>query len=252
VEAAPAAAPIRVAVVDDHPAIAQALEAAIAADRAHDRTGSLEATRGLEFVGAARTAEAGIELVRASGSRRPDVVLCDVQLQSSADGFAVVAAAKAAGCRPIVLTSFDRSSFMRAAFEQGAFGFLDKRSEMEVILRAIRVVAAGGTAFSATGLDAARTAPRPPSDRELAVLRELNRGATSEEIGVRLGISPRTVESHLRRLFDRYGVLSRTELALLSVREGWTDPEATGRPPGSRRSQPRRPQCSSVWRCCFA
>jgi DNA-binding NarL/FixJ family response regulator len=227
VEPVPADAPIRVAVVDDHPAIAQAIEAAIGADRAHDRSGSLEATRALEFVGAARTPEAAIQLIQATGSRPPDVVLCDVQLQSSADGFAVVAAARAAGCRPIVLTSFDRSSFMRAAFEQGALGFLDKRSEMDVILRAIRLVASGGTAFSATGLDAARTAPRRPSDRELAVLRELNRGATSEEIGVRLSISPRTVESHLRRLFDRYGVLSRTELALLSVREGWTDPEPT-------------------------
>ena len=216
-EPSPGGAPIKVAIVDDHPAIALAIEAAIKANPAGD----------LAFVGAARTADDGIRLVRANGPEAPDVVLCDVQLQSGPDGFTVVAAARAAGRRPIVLTSFERSSFMRAAFEKGAFGYLDKRLEMSAILDAIRLVAGGGTAFSATGLDAARSAPRPPSDRELAVLRELNRGATSEEIGVRLGISPRTVESHLRRLFDRYGVLSRTELALLSVREGWTGPEAT-------------------------
>ena len=216
-EPSAARAPIKVAVVDDHPAIALAIEAAIAADPAAD----------LAFVGAARTADEGVRLLRGSGSAAPDVVLCDVQLQSGPDGFTVVAAARAAGCRPIVLTSFERSSFMRAAFDKGAFGYLDKRLDMPAILDAIRLVAGGGTAFSATGLDAARSAPRPPSDRELGVLRELNRGATSEEIGARLGISPRTVESHLRRLFDRYGVLSRTELALLSVREGWTDPELT-------------------------
>ena len=40
-------------------------------------------------------------------------------------------------------------------------------------------------------------------------------------MAVGLGISIKTVESHLRRLFGRYGVLSRTELAMLAVREGW-------------------------------
>ena len=46
-------------------------------------------------------------------------------------------------------------------------------------------------------------------------------GASNDEIGVRLGVTEKTVESHLRRLFDRYGVLSRTELAVLALREGW-------------------------------
>ena len=55
------------------------------------------------------------------------------------------------------------------------------------------------------------------------MLTELHRGATSDEIGARLGISARTVESHVRRLFDRYGVVSCTELAVLALREGWID-----------------------------
>jgi DNA-binding CsgD family transcriptional regulator len=52
-------------------------------------------------------------------------------------------------------------------------------------------------------------------------LRLLARGSTNDEIAMGLGISIKTVESHLRRLFGRYGVLSRTELAMLAVREGW-------------------------------
>jgi DNA-binding NarL/FixJ family response regulator len=207
--------PIRLAVVDDHPAIALAIEAAVAAEG----RGPGE----VRIVGTARTPEAGIALVSGSGPDAPDVVLCDVQLRAGTDGLEVMAAAVAAGSRVIVLTSFDRSSLMRAAFERGASGFLDKGVEVEAILRAVRSVAAGGTAFSAATLDAARYSPRPPSDREVGVLRELQRGATSDEIGVRLGISARTVESHLRRLFDRYGVVSRTELAVLALREGWID-----------------------------
>ena len=55
----------------------------------------------------------------------------------------------------------------------------------------------------------------------MEVLALLCGGASNDEIGVRLGVTEKTVESHLRRLFDRYGVLSRTELAVLALREGW-------------------------------
>ena len=70
-------------------------------------------------------------------------------------------------------------------------------------------------------LRAIRSAPRRPSDREIEVLGLLCAGASNDEIGSRLGVTEKTVESHLRRLFDRYGVLSRTELAVLALREGW-------------------------------
>ncbi|HJP89498.1 MAG TPA: response regulator transcription factor [Candidatus Limnocylindrales bacterium] len=205
---------IRLAVVDDHPAIALAVTAAVRDDKG---------TPPIELVGDARTLDAGLALVRREGPSAPNVVLCDVQLEAGIDGLGVVAAARAAGCRAIVLTSFDRASLMRAAFERGAAGFLDKASDVDEILRAVRVVAAGGTAFSASALDAARSTPRAPSDREVSVLRALAGGASSDEIGARMGISTRTVESHLRRMFDRYGVVSRTELAVLALREGWVE-----------------------------
>jgi two-component system response regulator DesR len=207
-------AAIRLAVVDDHPAIARAIEAAVRGD---------DGVPAIELVGSARTLDAGLALVRGTGGVAPTIALCDVQLDAGIDGLGVVAAAQAAGCRAIVLTSFDRASLMRAAFERGAAGFLDKSADMDEILRAVRMVAAGGTAFSAHALDAARLTPRPPSDREIAVLQLLIAGASSDEIGARLGISTRTVESHLRRMFDRYGVVSRTELAVLAMREGWVE-----------------------------
>lgn len=208
---------IRVAVVDDHPAIALAVRAALEDAGAEGAPLTLAwSARSLE------EARARLE----DGSDAPEIVLCDAQLQAGLDGLEVIDLARAAGARAIVLTSFDRSSVMRAAFERGASGFLDKGAEPEEILAAIRAVAGGGTAFSASALDAARTAPRPPSARELAVIRGVGRGDTSDEIGRVLSISTRTVESHLRRLFDRYGVVSRTELAVLAIEEGWI--EASG------------------------
>ena len=208
-----AGGPVRVAVVDDHPAIALAVRAAIEGDAPP------EGDDRLEFAGSARS----IDDLRAllSPTSGADVVLCDVQLQSGLDGLDAIDVARASGARAIVFTSFDRSSLMRAAFERGASGFLDKGAEPAAIIAAIREVARGGTAFSTTALDAARFGPRPPSAREIAVIEGLRAGSSSDEIGRQLGISTRTVESHLRRMFDRYGVVSRTELAMLAVDQGW-------------------------------
>ena len=199
--------PIRVAVVDDHPAIAVAIQAVVEG-------------AAFEFAGAARSVVEARALLDGSAGQ-VDVVMCDVQLQSGLDGLEVIDLARAAGARAIVFTSFDRSSLMRAAFERGASGFLDKGAEAGAIRAAIEAVAAGGTAFSAAALESARFGPRPPSSREIAVLEGLRAGSSSDEIGRELGISTRTVESHLRRMFDRYGVVSRTELALLAVDQGW-------------------------------
>jgi DNA-binding NarL/FixJ family response regulator len=209
------AAPISVAVVDDHPAIGLAIEAAIRSEAA---TGD----RPIRIAGTARRVADALALIHDSAAS-PDVVLCDVQLESGVDGLEVVSAARDLGIRAIVLTSFDRSSLMREAFERGASGFLNKTVEVAEILAAIRVVADGGTAFSAATLDAARYALRRPSGRELEVIAAIQRGSTSDEIGARLGISARTVESHVRRLFDRYGVVSRAELASLAANEGWVE-----------------------------
>ena len=206
--------PIRLAVVDDHPAIALAIRAAVEAETNDGGD--------IEFLASARTLEEARALL--AGPARPDVVLCDMQLQDGFDGLDTIDLATAAGAKAIVLTSFDRASLMRAAFERGASGFIDKAMEPGDILAAVRTVANGGTAFSGAALEAARSAPRMPSNRELEILAHLQHGASSDEIGRRLGISTRTVESHLRRLFDRYGVVSRTELAVVAMDQGWVDP----------------------------
>jgi DNA-binding NarL/FixJ family response regulator len=122
----------------------------------------------------------------------------------------------------ILLSGFEQPSLVRAAIERGAAGFLDKSAELSAIIDAIRTVAAGGTVYTAAALRLSRDARRRPSDRELQVIDRVVAGATNAEVATALGLSERTVESHLRRLFDRYGLLSRTELAVLALEEGWT------------------------------
>lgn len=200
---------IRLVVVDDHPAIAAAIGAGV-----RDRDDIL-------LVATASTARAAAELAAVAN---PDVVVCDLWLDGQPDGLEVLAQIVAGGPkapRVLVLSGFDQPSFLRAAFEGGAAGYVSKSAPIEEIVEAILAVAAGESRFPDVTLRALREAPRRPSGRELAAIRLLARGSSNDEIAAGLGISIKTVESHLRRLFGRYGVLSRTELAMLAVREGW-------------------------------
>jgi DNA-binding NarL/FixJ family response regulator len=200
-----------VLLVDDHPAILDAIAAAV------------RATPDLALAGTARTLDEALRLARPAepGLAAPDVIVSDVQLAGEAEGLRLLETVGPGGPAVLLLSSFDQPPLIRTAFDRGAAGYLLKTSEVADILDAVRTVAAGGTAFSAAMLRAVRTAPRRPSDREIEVLALVCGGASNDEIGARLGVTEKTVESHLRRLFDRYGVLSRTELAVLAMREGW-------------------------------
>jgi DNA-binding NarL/FixJ family response regulator len=202
---------IRLVVVDDHPVVAAGLLAALA--------GSGD----IEISGVATTMAEAESVV---ASVRPDVVLCDIQLGT--ERALDIADHLAAPVPPIVFfTSYDYPSYIRAALDAGAAGYVLKTAPLGDIIAAIRTVAGGGTAYAARHLRGARGAPRMPSSRELQVISMVALGSSNAEIGAALGIDERTVESHLRRLFDRYGADSRTELSTYSVRQGWIDLGAT-------------------------
>ena len=197
---------IRVGLVDDHPAFLAGV-----AD-------GIRAAADLELVGTAADLGAASDL-----AGRVDVLVCDVQLTGRAEGLEVLEEVHRRPAPPAVvfLSAFDQPSMVRAAIDRGAAGFLDKGAELSAIVEAIRTAAAGGTIFSAARLHGARTARRRPSDREIQVIGLVVAGATNAETGRTLGLTEKTIESHLRRLFDRYGLLSRTELAVLAIGEGW-------------------------------
>src|SRR6185295_5818552 len=125
------------------------------------------------------------------------------------DGFTLV---RRFAPRPafIMLTVASYPSYHARAVEHGAMGYLSKMTSVDQILAAIRAVASGGTAYPSDTRRSANEALRLPTARELEIL-----GLVAE------GLS--TVESQLRRLFDRYDVTSRTALARVAVRQGWID-----------------------------
>jgi DNA-binding NarL/FixJ family response regulator len=192
---------IRGAVVDDHPLVREGTAALI--DRQEDMAiagvaGSLQELRPILDAGST------------------DVLLLDLRLGQES-GFELLRS-DARMPAVVVVTSYDYPQYADAALRLGAAGFVVKTAPTAELLDAIRRAAGGGLAFGV----------RPGggvvlSGREREVLQLVVDGASNDEIGSRLGISSRTVESHLRRLFERHGVASRTELAARALREGWLE-----------------------------
>ena len=147
-----------------------------------------------------------------------DVLLLDLRLGEES-GFDLLRGTRNASMPAVVvLTSYDYPQYADAALRLGASGFVVKTAPTAELLDAIRRAAAGGLAFGVRPGNGVTL-----SERERDVLRLLVDGASNDEIGGRLGISSRTVESHLRRLFERLEVASRTELAARALREGWLE-----------------------------
>jgi Response regulator containing a CheY-like receiver domain and an HTH DNA-binding domain len=202
---------IRLAVVDDHPAISEGLASL------------LGAAGDIELVGTAGDVPGARALIQTAS---PDVVLCDVELGGGDRGFELLEARysrEVAAFAVIFFSAYDFPAFRALAMERGAAGYLLKTAPVAEILDAIRTAAAGRTTFTSRDLRAARSALRPPSERELSVIGLIADGQSNDEIAAALAIGPRTVESHLRRLFGRYSVYNRTALAMLALQEGWID-----------------------------
>jgi DNA-binding NarL/FixJ family response regulator len=198
---------IRVAIVDDHPALREGTATL------------LEREPDIEIVALVGTLAEAHALV--DGPQPPDILIQDIRLgeESGLRMLAGEAAPAPAGPRVILWTAYDYPQYAAYARRAGAAGFVVKTSPVGELVAAIRTVAAGGTHFG-THADQGVTAISP---RELEVLRLVADGMSNDRIGVELGITTRTVEAHLTRLYERSATQSRTELATRALREGWLD-----------------------------
>ena len=199
--------PIRVLIVDDHPAVRRGL-----------RT-FLELAGGLEVVGEAADGPTAVELVAETA---PDVVLLDMMLPGM-DGVDVLheLRRRELPARVLVVTSFpDR---LRAAIQAGARGYLSKEVDPAALAAAVRSVAAGHLLLEPDA--AAALAGRPADDgtaltaREREVLAMLAEGRSNREIARALVVAEKTVKTHVSSILLKLGLADRTQAALYAVRE---------------------------------
>ncbi len=207
---------IRVLIADDQPVVRQGL-----------RT-FLELHDDIEVVGEAEDGEAALAAVAEHG---PDVVLMDL-VMPRLDGVAAIERLRDLGSpvRVIVLTSFLDEDKVLPAVRAGAAGYLLKDVEPAELVRAIRTVD-GGEALLHPAV-AARVLRELAADdsrarrheqltpRELQVLGLLARGRANKAIALQLGVSDKTVKTHVGNILGKLGLSDRTQAALYAVREG--------------------------------
>ena len=114
--------------------------------------------------------------------------------------------------------------------EAGAVSYLPKTVSLNELLEAVRTTSRGESVLPpaiASIVVRKLSTPREPEGfaeltaREIEVLNLVARGLTNDQIAMKLSLSPRTIESHLTHIFNKLGVNSRTEAALLALRKGW-------------------------------
>jgi two-component system NarL family response regulator len=200
--------PVRVMLVDDHPAFRKGLAALIESER--DLTVVAEAENGTQALETFRKA-------------RPDVVLMDLRLPGMGGVEATIAIRKEfPNARIIVLTTFDMDEDIYRAIQSGAQSYLLKDTPDDQLAETIRAVHAGNPLLPAKVAErlAARRQRPDLSERELEVLQMLLKGCSNKEIGSALFISEDTVKAHLKTLFVKLDVKDRTEAAISAIRHG--------------------------------
>lgn len=215
---------VRVVLVDDQALIRVGFKAII--DSAPDLVVVGEADDGAEALAVIRDA-------------RADVVLMDIRMPGR-DGIATTQAITddedLAGVKVIVLTTFELDEYVVAAMAAGASGFLDKGVDPEMLLDAIRVVAAGDALLTPKATRALlaslgdephgptvdEDAVRDLTTREREVVGLVGQGLSNDEIAERLYLSPLTAKTHVSRAMTKLHARDRAQLVAIAFRTGLT------------------------------
>ena len=203
-----AAAPASVLIVDDHALL---------------RTGVANIINHEPDLQVVAEAANGVEAVDAFERHRPDVTLLDLRMPVM-EGVEAVRRIRERDphARVIVLTTYDTDEDITRALKAGAKAYILKDIAADALIACIHDVLNGKTylAPAAAAKLAERVTKVQLTPRELATLRSMAQGHSNKEVASELGISERTVKSHLAHLFDKLQVTSRTEAVRVATRRG--------------------------------
>jgi DNA-binding NarL/FixJ family response regulator len=212
---------IRVLLTDDHTVLCEATAELV--DHQPD----------MVVVGQAGTGE---ETVRLTRQLRPDVVVMDIAMPRG-NGLEATRCIvdELPGTQVLVLTAHEDRDHVIPLLEAGAIGYLPKTVGLNELLDAIRAASRGESVLPASiasvvvrHLSGTEEQPHETAltAREMQVLSLVSQGLSNQQIARKLSLSVRTIEAHLTHIYNKLGVGSRTEAALLAQREGWFDSES--------------------------
>lgn len=211
---------LKILIVDDHPTFREGLARMLGDED------------DFECVGQAAD---GVEAIKMARELKPDVALIDIAM-SKMDGIQATKEIKnyCPKTSVIILSAFDYEWYILSSLQAGANGYLLKTTPLDKLISAVRLVHKGESVldveatnkivrrlqlrvYDATEGGKSAQALHP---RETEVLELIARGMSNKQIGIELGISDRTVSSHIVSIFKKLGARSRTQAVLYAVREG--------------------------------
>ena len=199
---------IRILIADDHSVVREGLVSLV--KRKSDMMVVAEASNGREAV----------DLWK---QHRPDVTLLDLRMPEL-DGVGAIKEIRELdpNAHIVVLTTFDGDEDIYRAIKTGAKGYLLKDAAREALMECIRKVHAGETCIppALAAKLAERVSGETLSAREIEVLQRIAAGKSNKEIGAELFISEGTVKTHVKSIFSKLDVVSRTEAVATATRRG--------------------------------
>jgi len=193
----------------------------------------LEDEKGLTIVGEASDGEEVVQMVNAL---KPDVVVMDIAMPKL-NGIEATRQIKLTHPRTgiLILSAYDDDEYVFALLKAGAAGYLLKSVSGDELVQAIKAIHNGEPVLDpgiakkvlnyfklpADKVPTMEEETERLSERELDIIRLAARGLTNKAIAGQLHLSYRTVEGHLRDVFNKLGVGSRTEAVLYGLKQGW-------------------------------
>jgi DNA-binding NarL/FixJ family response regulator len=210
---------LRILLADDHAVVREGLKSLI------------NAQPDMEVVGEASN---GLEVAEQVGDCSPNLVIMDISMPELNGAQATAQLLQdCPDIKVLALSVHEDASYLRQLLEAGAVGYVLKRSAADMLIQAVRMVAAGGVYLdpliagkvvgSLVGKTTVLGAPATAelSEREADVIRLIAQGYSNKEIATQLGLSIKTVETYKARAMEKLGLDSRVAIVRYALQRGW-------------------------------